>query len=172
MGLCYLPHRCLVFLDEFSIKLYIWYTFNVKLINVFIILVFLAVVAAGSYWFLQKHNPAEENSLPSAVPTQTTQKTISPTPFPDTKSAIQAFLANKYKKPISEVKITVAKEVSGFASGSVLFGQGGTGEGGMWLAVLGNGWNVVWDGNGNVNCNKMRQQYGFPDTILKPNFCN
>ena len=93
-------------------------------------------------------------------------------PIPGTEKAIQAFLANKYNKPIAEVKITIQKEAPGFAAGSVSFGQGGQGEGGMWLAVAGNQWDVVWDGNGAVDCNKMRQQYGFPDTILKPNFCD
>lgn len=91
---------------------------------------------------------------------------------PGTEKAIQVFLANKYQKPISEVKVTINKEAPGFAAGSVLYGQGGPGEGGIWLAVAGNQWDVVWDGNGNVDCNKMRQQYGFPDSILKPNFCN
>ena len=106
------------------------------------------------------------------MPSPTAQETISPTSYPDTQTAIQAFLAKKYNKPVSEVKVTVTKEVQGYAAGSVLFGQGGPGEGGMWLAVLGNGWKVVWDGNGNVDCTKMRQEYGFPDTILKPNFCD
>lgn len=92
--------------------------------------------------------------------------------YPDTAHAIQAILAEKYRRPLSEVQVTVKKEVMGFAAGSVLFGQGGPGEGGMWLAVLGNGWNVVWDGNGNVDCGKMRQEYGFPDSLLKPDFCN
>lgn len=100
------------------------------------------------------------------------KQAISPTPSPDTKSAVSAVLAKKYNKPASEVKVTISKEVPGFASGSVSFGAGGPGEGGMWLAVLGNGWDVVWDGNGNVDCNKMRNTYGFPDTILKPNFCD
>ena len=98
--------------------------------------------------------------------------TPSPILIPGTEKAIQAFLANKYKKPISEVKVIIQKEAPGFASGSVSFGQDGQGEGGMWLAVAGNQWDVVWDGNGAVDCNKMRQQYGFPDTILKPNFCD
>jgi len=93
------------------------------------------------------------------------------TAYPDTQHAIQDILAKKYNKPLSEVKVTVEKEVEGFAAGSVLLGQGGPGEGGMWLAVLGNGWSVAWDGNGNVDCSKMREQYGFPDTILVPNFC-
>lgn len=93
-------------------------------------------------------------------------------PAPGTEKAIQAFLASKYKKPLSEVKVTIQKETPGYAAGSVLFGQGGIGEGGMWLAVGGNQWDVVWDGNGNVDCNKMREEYGFPDAILKPNFCD
>lgn len=168
-----------------------------KFIKVLIILVILAVGVFSYYQFVAKKQAVNtQNPLPSATPTSTpastpkptqttqptvsptamptptTQKTTSPTPYPDTQSAIQAFLAKKYNKPISEVKITVAKEVPGFAAGSVLFGQGGPGEGGMWLAVLGNGWEVVWDGNGNVDCDKMRQTYGFPDAILKPNFCN
>lgn len=93
-------------------------------------------------------------------------------PVPGTEKAVQAFLANKYKKSLSEVKVTIQKEVPGFAAGSVLFGKGEIGEGGMWLAVAGNQWDVVWDGNGSIDCNKMRQEYGFPDTILKPNFCD
>jgi putative hemolysin len=93
-------------------------------------------------------------------------------PTPGTQKAVQAFLANKYKKPLSEVKVTIQKEAPGYASGSVSFGQDDQGGGGMWLAVAGNQWDVVWDGNGSVDCTKLRQQYGFPDSILKPNFCD
>ncbi len=131
----------------------------------FKLLFVLAILLMGGY-YLYSQKPQSQNSL------QKSQSTSSPTPYPDTKSAIQAFLANKYKKPVSEVEVVVTKEIQGFASGTVKFGQGGPGEVGAWLAVLGNGWEVVWDGNGNVDCNKMRTQYGFPDTILKPNFCN
>ncbi len=138
-----------------------------------VVLVILAVLGFGYYQFsANKQTANTPTPSPTAVPTQTTQETVTPTSYPDTKSAIAAFLANKYQKPVSEVKVTVDKEVPGFASGTVSFGNGGPGEVGAWLAVLGNGWNVVWDGNGNVDCNKMRKDYGFPDTILKPNFCN
>lgn len=139
-------------------------------------LIILVILIAGalSYYqfFVKKQSVETQNPSPSTIPTQTTQEIVSPTPYPDTQQAIQAFLADKYKKPVSEVKVTITKEVQGFAAGSVLFGQGGPGEGGMWLAVLDNSWKVVWDGNGNVDCTKMRTQYGFPDTILKPNFCD
>jgi len=131
-----------------------------------ILLVIVAVLGLG-YYFLSVNKQAT-----NTIPTKTTQAVVSPTPYLNTQQAIAAILANKYLRPISEVNVTVDKEVPGFAAGSVLFGQGGPGEGGMWLAVLENGWMVVWDGNGNVDCDKIRQDYGFPDTILKPNFCN
>lgn len=143
-----------------------------KFNKILIILVILIVGSFVYYEFSAKSQVTTQNPLPSATPTQTAQENTSPTPFPDTQSAIAAFLAKKYNKPISDVKVTVGKEVPGFASGTVEFGQGGPGEAGAWLAVLGNGWDVVWDGNGNVDCDKIRKDYGFPDTILKPNFCN
>lgn len=93
--------------------------------------------------------------------------------YSETRHAIQRILAEKYNKPLSEVNVTVKKEAPGFASGSVLFGQGGLGESGVWLAVKkGEAWQLAFDGNGSVDCNKMRQEYSFPDIILKPDFCD
>ena len=86
---------------------------------------------------------------------------------------IQSLLAKKYNKSLTEVKITISKQDGNYVSGSVLFGTGGPGEGGVFLARnVGTTWEVVFDGNGSIDCNKMRQEYGFPDTILKPNFCD
>ncbi len=137
-----------------------------------IVLVILVAGGLGYYLFSSKKPVNTPIPLPSVTPVPTIGEIVSPTTYPDTKSAIQEILAEKYKRPISEVNVTVGKEQPGYAAGSVLFGNGGPSEGGMWLAVSGNGWQVVWDGNGNVDCNKMRQEYGFPDTILKPDFCN
>lgn len=135
-------------------------------------IVLLIILAVGTFYFFTIRQKVNVENSPSPIPVHSTYELATPTQYPDTEHAIQAFLAEKYSKPLSEVNVTVNKEVPGFASGSVMFGQGGPGEGGMWLAVLGNGWDVVWDGNGNVDCTKMRQDYGFPDTILVPNFCN
>ena len=86
---------------------------------------------------------------------------------------IQSLLAKKYNKPIGEVKITISKQDGNFVGGSVVFGQGGSGEGGIFLArKVGNIWEVVFDGNGSIDCIKIRQTYNFPDSILKPNFCD
>jgi hypothetical protein len=86
---------------------------------------------------------------------------------------IQHILAKKYNRPADEVNITVSKQDGKYASGSVLFGEGGLGEGGVFLArKVGNMWEVVFDGNGSVDCTLLRKDYGFPDSILKPNFCD
>ncbi|MFA6097828.1 MAG: hypothetical protein WC788_09485 [Candidatus Paceibacterota bacterium] len=95
----------------------------------------------------------------------------------DTDSAIgeviRKKLAEKYDKPVSEVNVSVSKSDADHAAGSVLFGQGGPGEGGIFLAVkIENEWQVVFDGNGSIDCSKMRQEYKFSDAILKPNFCD
>jgi hypothetical protein len=46
-------------------------------------------------------------------------------------------------------------------------------EGGLFLAFRERDvWNVVYDGNGSVDCDVMRTQYGFSDLMLSPNFCD
>lgn len=86
---------------------------------------------------------------------------------------IEYILAQKYNKPADEVRVTIARQTDTYVAGSVLFGKGGPGEGGLVLAAkIDNVWTVVYDGNGSIDCNKMRQQYKFPDEILKPNYCD
>lgn len=93
--------------------------------------------------------------------------------FANVHDEIKFLLAKKYHKPLNQVTITISRRDDNYASGSVLFGQSGLGESGLFLArKKENNWELVFDGNGSINCNKMQKEYGFPDTILKPNFCN
>ncbi|HNV12696.1 MAG TPA: hypothetical protein PK686_01665 [bacterium] len=85
---------------------------------------------------------------------------------------IQYFLANKYNKPVDGVIISITKQTENHVSGGVKFGPKSS-AGGLFLAVkFGNMWEVVYDGNGSIDCEKMRIEYNFPDEILKPNFCD
>lgn len=118
------------------------------------------------------------NQIPKPVPTLG-PTSLSPmlSPIPPTQvditGEIQKLLAQKYNKQLSEVKVTVDKQTGAYAGGSVLFGAGGPGEGGMFLAYKKDkAWQLAFDGNGNVDCAKMRTEFGFTDEILKPNFCN
>ncbi|MDD2646951.1 MAG: hypothetical protein PHV78_03450 [Patescibacteria group bacterium] len=85
---------------------------------------------------------------------------------------VQQILAAKYKKFAADVAISVVRFTDSYAAGGVTFSQT-NGEGGLFLAMKKDGaWQVVYDGNGSIDCQKMRQEYGFPDQILKPNFCD
>lgn len=86
---------------------------------------------------------------------------------------IKEILAQKYGKETGEVFVELARFDETHAVGSVVFGQEGSGEGGVFLAVIVDGkWQVVFDGNGSIDCAKMRQEYGFADEILQPGFCD
>jgi len=87
------------------------------------------------------------------------------------KEAVTKILIEKYNWDKNKVSVQVNKEVDGFASGSVGFGD--EFGGGGWLAKKIEGkWMVVWDGNGAVDCSKLRTEFKFPDEILKPGFCD
>lgn len=91
----------------------------------------------------------------------------------DAQLEVRHILADKYQRVLSEVSVTVIRSDGSHAAGSVMFGEGRPGESGMFLAVKTDGkWEVVYDGNGSIDCNKMRQQYQFPDEILRPEFCD
>ena len=82
-------------------------------------------------------------------------------------------LAKKYNKSTNEIKVIILKQDESHVAGSVLFGQGGPGEGGLVLAVkIDNVWEIVYDGNGSVDCNKLKNQYDFSDDLLRPEFCD
>lgn len=164
--------------------------------KVMIVLVFLGLLLSGGY-FLNKKTPEKVNQDP--VPTTTelaggdrdVHGCIGSAGYTwceakntclreweepcevNVKEEVQGILSQKYNKSSDETHITISKQDGNYAAGSVLFGEGGPGESGIFLARNNEGtWEVVFDGNGSVDCSKMREEYGFPDTILKPNFCD
>ena len=87
------------------------------------------------------------------------------------KVAVTKILAEKYNWDKNKVSVQVDKELNNFATGSVGFGD--EIGGGGWLARKVEGkWEVVWDGNGSVDCPKLRTEYKFPEEILQPAFCD
>lgn len=87
------------------------------------------------------------------------------------KEAVTNILIEKYNWDKDKVSVQVNKEFGDFATGSVGFSE--EIGGGGWLAKKIEGkWQVVWDGNGSVDCQKLRTEYNFPDEILKPGFCD
>lgn len=89
------------------------------------------------------------------------------------EQSIREQLATKYQKNLDEINIKINKKEENQVAGSVTFSEEGIASGGLFLAINKNDvWQVVYDGNGSIDCNKMRQEYGFSDYILSPNFCD
>lgn len=93
--------------------------------------------------------------------------------YSDLAQEFQYRLAEKYKQPVDEVHVAIVNQAVDHVSGNVRFGSDDQAAGGMFLAVrIDNLWHLVYDGNGSVDCASLRQEYMFPDDILKPNFCD
>jgi len=158
-----------------------------------VVIALILIIIIGSIYFRQANAPVVESGSPSPLvggdkdahgcigsagymwcaPKNKCLRIWEEPCYESVQQEVQYILADKYSKNPAEVKITITKNTGSYASGGVLFGQGGPGEGGIFLAMkTGNAWQIVYDGNGSIDCNKMRQEYKFPDEILKPNFCN
>jgi len=88
---------------------------------------------------------------------------------------IQYRLAKKYNKPVAEITVVATEKTSDYMSGSVSFAAPGLptpAEGGLFLAVKeGNMWTLIYDGNGSIDCNQIKQAYKFPQEMLV-GFCD
>jgi hypothetical protein len=74
--------------------------------------------------------------------------------------------AEKYNKELSEITVTISQQDENHARGSVVFGQGGPGEGGNYLAAKVDGaWRLVFDGNGGISCDLVAS-YNFPESMI------
>jgi len=79
---------------------------------------------------------------------------------------ITSVLATKHRKLTSEVFIEIIKENTEYAAGQVWYDQRG-GEGGVFLATKTEaGWEIVFDGNGSIDCERIKQEYTFPEDML------
>lgn len=84
---------------------------------------------------------------------------------------LSAFFKEKYPKYADTLMVKVNKKTGDYASGGITFVSGEAG--GMFLAMRDGGeWKIVFEGNGAVDCEQMRNKYNFPDEILVPNFCD
>lgn len=88
---------------------------------------------------------------------------------------VQFLLATKYEKPMTDVSVSVRASDATHLAGGVSFKAAGLsqpGAGGLFLAASKNGvWQVVYDGNGAVDCVSMRAVFGFTDALLT-GFCD
>ncbi|OGZ33642.1 MAG: hypothetical protein A2Y98_01780 [Candidatus Portnoybacteria bacterium RBG_19FT_COMBO_36_7] len=93
-----------------------------------------------------------------------------PCVFLSDEQGIRQAFAEKYSKITSDINLNISQNDGAFAKGSVVFGQGGPGEGGYFFAYKKDEkWEIAADGNGSVSCRYLKY-YGFPESMTE-NFC-
>jgi len=88
--------------------------------------------------------------------------------WPEATDAIKQAFADKYKKPLTDIRVSVGEADATHAKGGVGFNMNGEfGEGGNFLAVKQDGaWKIVFDGNGGVACSTL-EPYNFPASMIE-----
>jgi hypothetical protein len=91
--------------------------------------------------------------------------------WPEATDAIKQAFADKYKKPLDQIRVTVGEADEAHAKGGVGFSMNGAfGEGGNFLAAKVDGkWEIIFDGNGGVACSTL-EPYKFPASMID-GFC-
>ncbi len=117
------------------------------------------VISAGYSWCDLKQKCLRTWEEPCQV--------TSPTPTVDEtaviQSAVKQQLVLEHGQSANSLTVSVTKVETNFARGTASE-QGG---GGIWLAMRVNGqWQLVFDGNGIPDCNKLKTTDSFPSTIL------
>ncbi len=91
--------------------------------------------------------------------------------WPEVTTALQQAFADKYKKPLADIRVSVGEADATHAKGGVGFSVNGVaGEGGNFLAVKADGkWKIVFEGNGQIACSTLAP-YNFPASMIE-GFC-
>lgn len=142
-------------------------------------IVFLALGAAGGWWYFNQQGPANklpENPPPAiktpAVLTEEPAPTAPPTqaiatvaPSVSDIEQIREAMAAKHSRPVADVHLTVSENSGTHARGGVKFGDDMAG--GWFLAAKnGDNWVIVQDGNGTISC-ELVEPYDFPVSMVE-----
>ncbi|NTU46872.1 hypothetical protein HGA88_04575 [Candidatus Roizmanbacteria bacterium] len=144
-----------------------------KLLVVYSVVLTAVVIAGGAYYFGTHHNtlspvtsqPTSPTGLysPTAMVLPTELPSPQPT-LPDSddkiKADIKTALVAKHGASANSLVISVSKRQGDYATGGAKEEVGG---GGMWLGAKRNGvWQLVWDGNGIMECSAFTSYPDFP----------
>lgn len=103
----------------------------------------------------------------------TSEVSVSPTQIPPTptideteslKQEIKLALVAEHGPNAENLDITVSKISGAYAQGGA--SEPGVG-GGMWFAAkVGESWKLVWDGNGIITCDDLKDYSDYPSTMI------
>ena len=124
---------------------------------IFSAIVFVIILLFGIFLFGQSYTKDENTHRPQPTVTMLVEKTI-------LQSVSDAF-SKKYNTSSDAFIITVDKQVGDFAKGSVR--SKNEMSGGLWFAAKRNGvWQLVFDGNGIIQCSSLKEYPDFPTTLI------
>ena len=120
-----------------------------------------------TWWFDANLNSTKPGCNPACVVSEETKTaeinwrcTGLLTPDEPTMQIFRNLFVDKYPKYAGTLAITITQETSEAVRGMISFETGQ--PGGIFLgAKTEDGWQIVFEGNGNVDCEKMRQNYSF-----------
>ncbi|KKS76308.1 MAG: hypothetical protein UV50_C0024G0004 [Parcubacteria group bacterium GW2011_GWB1_42_9] len=79
---------------------------------------------------------------------------------------IRSAIATKYSRSVSDVFIRIDKKNSNYTVGGVSFAPKGVAGGAFMAAKINGKWKLVYDGNGSIDCTKIKRTYDFPADML------
>lgn len=126
---------------------------------IIIVLLIIGVIA-----FAIKPQPS-----PVSTPAPSMMPAASSSPSPtdtnaDIISQIKAELVAEHGPSASDLVVSVTKTERDYAQGLANDPAGG---GGMWFAVNLNGqWKLIWDGNGNIMCDQIKEYPDLPSSMI------
>jgi hypothetical protein len=124
--------------------------------KILLILVLIVILSCGFYFFLTKK---------TSTPTQSVNV---PTPTPKENSAtyqITQALSAKNSWNASGIEVNITSLEGDFAKGDIK--MKGEMSGGLWFAAKVNGiWKIVYDGNGIITCDRLRDYKNFPKDLI------
>jgi len=97
---------------------------------------------------------------------------VPPLPYEESEAMIyiKQILTDKYPAYAETLQINVRQETNEYAVGAISFEEGAAG--GQYLAVKQNGnWQLIYEGNGSLDCSAIRRDYNFPEEMLE-GFCD
>ena len=130
-----------------------------------VIAIFLPIIVIlGILYFVNANKNSEETEIASSP--NVTLASGDELEILTDEDLIKESLVLKNDWEEDEIEITVLENDGTYAKGEVNPVTPGEG-GGIWFAKLVNGeWEIVWDGNGIVNCDDLEEYPDFPATLI------
>jgi len=82
------------------------------------------------------------------------------------EAALAQIFAAEHQQPINETNVTIVKLQNNFASGNISFGPTPGEGGGFLVRLVDNVWTVDYEGNGSIDCEKIKD-LGYPQDVLE-----